>query len=269
MTPETMAEVALFCRRGDFDTVDITGGAPELNPHVGYLIQRLAGEVPRIMLRSNLTALAAEDGGDLLDIFMTHKVALVASLPATNKSETDSIRGRGVWEESIQALRMLNNLGYGVEGTGLELDIAVNPAGAFLKPKQCAEERRFKSELKAQFGVVFNSLFALANSPLGRFRRWLEESGIFDEYLTMLAAGFNPCAVQGLMCRSTVSISWDGRLFDCDFNQAEKKYLSGSPVHVSQADSWPAPGTPIATGVHCYACTAGEGFTCGGAIEGR
>jgi radical SAM/Cys-rich protein len=158
-------------------------------------------------------------------------------------------------------LRMLNRAGYGVEGSGLELNLVANPAGAFLPPSQRPLEERFRRELARKWGVTFNSLYAFANVPLGRFRRWLADSGNYDGYLKSLAGGFNPCTVAGLMCRTLLSVSWDGYLFDCDFHLAAGRHMGDRKIHVSEVREIPSPGTPIAAGEYCYACTAAAGFT--------
>jgi radical SAM/Cys-rich protein len=261
MRGETVAEVVDFARRGGFDTVDITGGAPELNPHLKDLILNLSGFVPRIMLRSNLTALTEGEGNALIELCKVHRVAMVASLPSLSQAQTESQRGRGVFGKSIATLRELNGAGYGHRGSGLELDLVSNPSGAFLPASQPQAERRFRQDLEKKWGVVFNHLYAIANVPLGRFRHWLVASGNFENYVNRLVENFNPCAANGLMCRTLVSVSWDGYLFDCDFNLASGLFLGGRKVHVSEVDGPPPPGSPIAVSDHCYACTAGPGFT--------
>jgi len=158
-------------------------------------------------------------------------------------------------------LKRLNGFGYGRQGSGLELDLVANPTGAFLPPSQCSMEKKFRSDLQRKHGIVFNHLFTFANVPLGRFRRWLENSGNLDSYLRRLACSFNQATIPGLMCRSLVSVSWDGYLYDCDFNLACGQGLAGERRHVTETNGPPAVGSPIATGDQCYACTAGTGFT--------
>jgi radical SAM/Cys-rich protein len=261
MNRQTIDEVLAYSGRAPFETVDITGGAPEMNPSLGHLIENIAPLTPRIMLRSNLTALADYQTDSLTDLCRKHRVVVVASLPSVNPSQTDSQRGKGVWEKSIHVLRKLNEIGYGHEGTGLELNLVSNPTGAFLPTRQCQAEKRFKNDLKRKWGLVFNNLFAFANVPLGRFRAWLEASGNLERYMQKLSTSFNPSTVQGLMCRTSVSVSWDGYLFDCDFNLARGAYLGARRRHISEMEGTPAPGSPIPAGDHCYACTAGSGFT--------
>ncbi len=261
MSKETMDEVAGWAGRFRFSTVDITGGAPEMNPNLGQFIESIAPLTDRVMLRSNLTALGETDSDDLLELLKELNVVIVASLPATKKGQTDSQRGAGVYDRSIAMLKRLNDLGYGQEGGRLELDFVSSPPGAFLPNSQKQVEERFKRDLKRRWGIVFNNLYTFANVPLGRFLSWLKESGNIDEYVHRLASSFNPCTIDGLMCRSLVSVSWDGFLFDCDFNLARGLYLGGRKRHVSEMAGPPEEGLPIATGDHCYACTAGSGFT--------
>jgi radical SAM/Cys-rich protein len=259
MTRETMDAVEAFARRGRFSAIDITGGAPELVPGIEGFLERLAPLAPRVLFRSNLTALA--ERADLVALLARLRVVIVASFPSLSASQTDNQRGAGVFDTSIGTLRVLNAAGFGRDGSGLELDLVSNPAGAFLPPGQAPAETRFQRELARTRGITFNHLYTLANMPLGRFRAWLTSSGNLEGYLRQLAEAFNPCTVGGLMCRNLVSVSWDGVLYDCDFNLARGLPLGGSPRHVSSAAGAPPPGTPITTGDHCYACTAGSGFT--------
>ena len=261
MDAQTVDDVVGYARRGKFETVDLTGGAPELNPLLGRLIEKLSPLAGRLVLRSNLTAIAAPEQVEILELCKRQKVVLVASLPSTHSGQTDGQRGAGVWEQSLATLRLLNRHGYGQPETGLELDLASSPAGAFLPANQEAAEKKFRLDLARRGGLVFNHLFAFTNTPLGRFRGWLEASGNLDSYLETLVRSFNPCTVDGLMCRSLVSVSWDGFLYDCDFNQAAGLPLGDRRTHVSEAVGPPEPGVAIATGEHCYACTAGSGFT--------
>jgi radical SAM/Cys-rich protein len=261
MGPETIEQVVGYAQRGGFQTVDVTGGAPEMNPHLCDLIEDIAPFAARLMLRSNLTALVDRPSDGLIELAARRGVVIVASLPASNASQTDSQRGKGVWEKSLEALRMLNAVGYGVEGSGLELDFVANPTGAFLPPSQEQAEKKFKGDLDRRWGIVFNRLYTFGNAPLGRFRKWLDETGNLDRYMECLVQAFNPCTIDGLMCRTLVSVAWDGYLYDCDFNLAQGLHLGGRKTHVSEMTGPPEPGTHIAAGDHCYACTAGSGFT--------
>ena len=259
MSRETMDAVESFAQRGGFSVIDLTGGAPELVPGIEGFLQRLAPLAPRLMFRTNLTALAGR--ADLVDLLARLRVVVVASLPSLSRSQTDAQRGYGVFEASMATLRMLNAAGYKREGSGLELDLVSNPDGASPPADQAEAEVRFHSELAETQGIAFDQLYTFANVPLGRFRSWLTTSGNLEGYLRQLAESFNPRAVSGLMCRYLVSVSWDGVLYDCDFNLARGLPLGGVRRHVSSAAGVPPPGTTIATGDHCFACTAGAGFT--------
>lgn len=261
MSQEIIEAVVAYAERAHFQNVDITGGAPEMNPHLDYLIENMASVVSRLMLRVNLTALSERNADCLLGLCKTHRVTIVASLPSLNASQTDSQRGKGVFYKSIAMLKKLNESGYGLNGTGLELNLVSNPTGAFLPAPQSQAQGKFRSDLGKKWGITFNNLHTLANVPLGRFRDWLVASGNYQPYMWKLTSGFNPCALTGLMCRTLVSISWDGYLYDCDFNQAARIPLGGVKKHVSKVDSFPPPGTAISTADHCYACTVGAGFT--------
>ncbi|MGK7344828.1 MAG: arsenosugar biosynthesis radical SAM (seleno)protein ArsS [Candidatus Nitrospinota bacterium M3_3B_026] len=267
MDGETITEVIDYARRGRFGVVDITGGAPEMNPGLPRLIEELSAFAPRIILRSNLTAISGESKDELMELLGEKKVVLFASLPSLNRQQVEAQRGAGVFDKSIRTLRALNSLGYGKEGTGLEINFASNPSGAFLPASSQGEmEKRFKAELAGKWGVTFNNLYGFANVPLGRFRSWLESTGNLERYENKLADSFNPMAVEGLMCRTQVSVAWDGFLYDCDFHIAASIPLGGEKTHVSRMPGPPEPGSPIATSDHCHACAAGAGFTCGGAI---
>jgi radical SAM/Cys-rich protein len=213
------------------------------------------------MLRTNLSALSGAARESLLALCVAHRVVLIASLPSTNPSQADAQRGAGVTETAIAVLKKLNAAGYGVEGTGLELDLVSNPVGASLPVSQESAERKFRHDLLRKWGVAFNHLYTLANAPLGRFRTWLLQTGNYERYLKMLTEGFNPSAVEGLMCRTLLSVSWAGFLYDCDFNLAAGRPHGDRKVHVSDVRELPPHGAPIAIGDYCYACTAGSGFT--------
>jgi radical SAM/Cys-rich protein len=199
MDDKTAAEIVDFARRGHFQVVDITGGAPELNSNLAPMIESLAGLAPRIMLRSNLTALTDGTRESLMELCKRHKVVLVASFPSLNKGQADSQRGKGNWQKSIAALKQLNAMGYGEAGSGLELDLVSNPVGAFLSATQEQTEKKFRQDLKARWGIVFNHLYAFSNVPLGRFRKWLIRSGNYEAYMGRLAERFNPSTLPGLI----------------------------------------------------------------------
>jgi radical SAM/Cys-rich protein len=261
MSAQTAQEVIAYAERSRFDVIDITGGAPELNPNIETLVKELSPLAPRLMIRSNLSALEERYRGEWMGLLKDHRVVIVASFPSTNEAQADSQRGRGIFQTGLDTLRKLNAMGYGQDGTGLELDLVSNPTGAFLPAPQGQMEQRFREILTKKWGIVFNHLYSFANAPLGRFRQWLLQSENLESYLQRLASSFNPCAVEGLMCRTLVSVSWDGILYDCDFNLARDLPMGGRRTHVSHMEGPPEPGSPIAVGDHCYTCTAGAGFT--------
>ncbi len=261
MNSKTADLIVDYAKRSCFEIIDITGGAPELNKNLVSLIERLSPLASRIMVRSNLSALNDGRRDHLFELFKEHRVVIVASFPSLNESQTESQRGQGIFRMSIDALKKLNSLGYGQKGTDLELNLVSNPSGAFLPSSQTETQKRFRQVMMKKWGIVFNNLFTFANVPLGRFRQWLLQSGNLENYIEKLASSFNPCAVEGVMCRTMISISWDGYLYDCDFNLAKGLYMGGRKTHITEMDGLPETGSPIAVADHCYTCTAGTGFT--------
>lgn len=261
MSAETVEAVIACAERIRFAVIDITGGAPELLPQLPRLVSGLAPLATKLIVRTNLTALLRPEAAALPELYRRNRVVIVASLPAVNAGQTEAQRGSGVWDSCIAMLKRLNELGYGVAGSGLELDLVANPTGAFLPAEQQQTERRFHKDLGRRYGVVFTSLFTFANAPLGRFLGWLEVSGNLESYRRKLSESFNPLTIPGLMCRSLVSVDWNGFMFDCDFNLAAGLHHGDQLLHISQLTELPAAGTPIPVGDHCYACTAGSGFT--------
>lgn len=260
MAPETMDAIVDFASRVRFRTIDVTGGSPELVPHIDDFLARLATCTDRLMFRTNLVALRNEEGARLMRLCRDLRAVLVASLPSPDAALADSQRGSGVWKKSVEVLKELNGLGYGRPGSGLELDLAANPTEA----SPSSDQERPESEYRRVLGeseVVFSSLFVFANVPLGRFRSRLESAGGLGAYVSDLAGQFNPSAVPKLMCRSLISVSWDGFLYDCDFNLAARLHHGSAKTHVSQMSASPMVGVPIPTGDHCFACAAGAGFT--------
>jgi radical SAM/Cys-rich protein len=263
-------ETAQLCidalSRTDIPTVDITGGAPELNENFRWLVERSRALGRHVMDRCNLSVLLLAPQADLADFLARHRVEVVASLPYFRPSQTDAQRGEGVFEKSIAGLRKLNALGYGHEGSGLELNLVHNPVGAFLPPKQEAIEAQFRRELQ-RLGVVFNRLYTITNMPISRFLEFLVLSGNYEGYMERLANAFNPAAAAGVMCRYTLSVGWDGMLYDCDFNQMLDLPLGyGAPQHIRDFDPDRLNSRRIVTANHCYGCTAGAGSSCGGAV---
>src|SRR3954469_5391482 len=250
-------------------TVDITGGAPELNPHFRYLVEEAIKRGKHVMDRCNLTVLLTGPCRDLPQWFAERGVEGGCSLPHYRKRNTDLQRGEGTFEKSIEALARLNAVGYGDGDPRRRLTLVHNPAGAFLAGDQASMEREWKEGLAANHGVSFDALIALNNMPISRFLEWLENSGNLERYMELLVNAYNPAAVQGLMCRNTLSVGWDGRIFDCDFNQMlelEARYADGRPAHIRDFDAARLAGRSIVTAQHCFGCTAGAGSSCGGAI---
>jgi radical SAM/Cys-rich protein len=268
MTRETAEQCLAALAQTDIPTVDITGGAPELNPHFRWLVEQSRRLERHVMDRCNLTVLLLPSQQDLAGFLAAHQVEIIASLPYYRAPQTDAQRGDGVFDKSIKAIRLLNRLGYGQDGSGLVLNLVYNPVGAFLPPKQEPTEALFKRELAARFGVTFNRLYTITNMPISRFLEFLVESGNYEGYMERLANAFNPAAAAGVMCRSTLSIGWDGRLYDCDFNQMlELPVDHGAPSHIRNFDPARLHRRHIVTRNHCYGCTAGSGSSCGGAVS--
>ena len=267
MSRETAEQCMAALATTDIPAVDITGGAPELNPNFRWLVEQARGLNRHVMDRCNLTVLLLPSQRDLAEFLAAHQVEIVASLPYYRASQTDAQRGDGVFDKSIEAIRMLNRLGYGQEGSGLALDLVYNPVGAFLPPKQEPTEALFKRELSTRFGITFNRLYTITNMPISRFLEFLVESGNYAGYMERLANAFSPAAATGVMCRSTLSVGWDGTLYDCDFNQMlELPVDHGTPAHIRDFEPARLHRRRIVTRNHCYGCTAGSGSSCGGAV---
>lgn len=267
MTRETAELVIAALQKFRIPTVDITGGAPELNPSFRYLVTRARALGAHVIVRHNLTVMFEPDQEDLPEFFRDHSVEVVSSLPYFLAEQTDAQRGRGVFEKSIEALRRLNAVGYGIAGSGLILDLVYNPVGAFLPPPQTSIEADFKRELATRYRLSFNHLYTITNMPIRRFLDYLRRSGNEERYLRKLVEAFNPGTVQGLMCRTLVSVDWTGRLYDCDFNQMlELGVAPELPQTIADFDPEIFARRRIMTGAHCFGCTAGSGSSCGGAV---
>ncbi len=265
MTHETARACMRALAASDIPVVDITGGAPELNPNFRWLVEESRRLGRQVLDRSNLTVLLLPSQADLGAFLAEHRVEVVASLPSVGAAQTDAQRGDGIFDRSIEALRALNALGYGSEGTGLTLNLVTNPVGAFLPGSQASLEAHFKTKLAREHGVVFNRLYTLTNMPISRFLEYLIESGNYDRYMERLVAAFNPRAVDGLMCRTTLSVGWDGTLYDCDFNQMlELAVGPRSARSIHEFDPAALARRRVVTGKHCFGCTAGAGSSCGG-----
>lgn len=267
MDAETISLCLDVLQRHDIGTLDITGGAPEMNPGFRDLVRGAAGFGRRIIDRCNLTILVAPGFDDLPEFLAGHRVDIVASLPCYLESNVDKQRGDGVFQRSLEALRRLNRLGYGIEGSPLRLTLVFNPVGPSLPPPQQKLAADYRRELRTRYGIEFTELYTITNMPISRFLDDLLTAGRFQEYLEKLVAAFNPATVPGLMCRTTLSVDWTGRLFDCDFNQMLDLPVAPSvPQHIREFALAPLSSRPIATARHCFGCTAGAGSSCGGSV---
>lgn len=266
MGADIMDQIAGFLTRHPDLTLDITGGCPEMNPDFRYLIELTEGLTSRRMLRSNLVIMAERGREWLPEFCRSHKLTIIGSMPCYLEENVDRQRGSGVYQKSVQVLKQLNNLGYGTE---LELNLVYNPGGDFVPGSQKGLEAAYKTELSGNHGIAFNHLFTITNAPVGRFREQLEADGTYADYLRMLAGRFNPEAAGNIMCRSLVSVDWQGKIYNCDFNQAlgmQVTALDGSGITISELDDAELNGKKIRLSQHCYSCTAGEGSSCTGAL---
>jgi radical SAM/Cys-rich protein len=267
MERDTIDLIIKMVERWSIPGVDLTGGSPELNPHYEYLVERLDQLGANILTRCNLTILLEPGKEHLAEFYRDHQVELVCSLPYYQADLVDRLRGPGVFEKSLEALRRLNRVGYGEPGSDLRLNLMYNPAGAYLPPEQGPLEKQFRREMVERHGIYFHQLLTLLNMPIGRFKEFLERSRNYDRYMGQLVSGFNPATVPALMCRTLISVAWDGRLFDCDFNQAlDQPLLEGLPRTIGDFDLPTLATRPIRLGDHCYGCTAGLGSSCGGRL---
>ena len=268
MTMETMLQCLDVLKNNPYlKTVDLTGGAPEMNPAFRWFVEEIKKLDRHIIVRCNLTIiLANKKFADLPNFYKLHQLEVVSSLPFYTQDRTDRQRGNGVFEDSIKALQMLNKAGYGMEGTGLILNLVYNPAGAFLPPVQGALEKEYKAALMDKYHISFNQLYAITNLPISRFLDYLLQTGNYEKYMEKLVAAYNPIAAANVMCRNTVSVGWDGYLYDCDFNQMLDLKLIGSFNHIAHFSREQLDNRKIIIGQHCYGCTAGAGSSCGGAV---
>ena len=263
-------------KQHNVQTLDLTGGAPELMPHFRYLVKAARELGVTVIDRCNLTILNEPGQEDLAQFLADHKVEVVASLPCYSEENVDSQRGKGVFESSIEGLQKLNALGYGLEGNGLDnpalpLNLVYNPGGAFLPPGQVELEAAYKEKLGAEHNIQFNNLFTITNMPISRFGAVLLAQGEFNEYMNLLKDSYSPANLAGVMCLNTVSVGWEGNLYDCDFNQMLEMPLTGndaaSGYHLRDLLDSDLKGLPIKVADHCYGCTAGQGSSCGGALD--
>ncbi len=267
--PREVAErvIELLALSPAVETLDLTGGAPELNPSFRWIVSEARRLGRHVIDRCNLTVLYERDQEDLGDFLAANRVHVIASLPCYGEENVDKQRGNGAFQKSIRALRQLNALGYG--RSGLQLDLVYNPIGGFLPPEQSGLEVRYKDELQRHFGVRFDRLLTITNMPIKRFAVWLEKAGQLEAYMSLLVNHFSPATVAGLMCRSLVSIGWDGRVYDCDFNQMLDVPIGAPRIRtvwdLANLDS--LTDAKVATGAHCFGCTAGAGSSCSGAMQ--
>ena len=266
MTRETMQLCLDSLAQTDIPTVDLTGGAPEMNPDFRWFVEEISKLGRKVLVRCNLTIIVANKKyHDLPEFFKKHGVEVVSSLPFYSADKTDRQRGEGVFEDSIRALRMLNAVGYGQQDSGLVLNLVYNPSGAFMPGPQAALQQQFKRALSKDFDIVFNELFAITNIPVSRFLDYLIESKNYAGYMEKLVTAFNPVAAVGVMCRNTISVGWDGGLYDCDFNQMLDLTVASPVQHIRDFDATTLGQRTIVLNQHCYGCTAGTGSSCGGA----
>ncbi len=268
MTRETMQQCLEVIRNTGAHTLDLTGGAPEMNPDFRWFVEEAAkAGIADFIVRSNLTIIRANKKyNDLPGFFARYNVHVVSSLPHYTRGKTDKQRGSGVFDKSIQALKDLNKVGYGMPGSGLALDLVYNPSGAFLPGDQAALEADFKKALREDFGIEFNSLFTITNLPIARFLDYLVASENYEDYMTALVDAYNPAAVRNVMCTNTISVSWDGWLYDCDFNQMLGLKVGSRVKHISEFREDLLQDRDIVISQHCYGCTAGAGSSCQGAV---
>ncbi|MBP2665909.1 MAG: radical SAM/Cys-rich domain protein [Firmicutes bacterium] len=265
-----MEDLLAFADRSGVKEIDITGGAPETNPHLAEFIRRLRRieTVERILLRTNLAILEEPGYEAYPELFARHNVEVVASMPCYLEENVEAQRGKGVHPRNIRILKKLNLLGYGMEGSTLKLHLVYNPLGNFLPALQSELEADYKEHLRKIYGISFHTLFTITNMPIGRFRAQLVKQGLLENYQALLASSFNRCNLEAVMCRSLISIDWRGKVFDCDFNQALGMPLKGG-LNISRIDPGALTGQTVVTGNHCYACVAGSGSSCQGNLADK
>ncbi len=270
MQAGTVQQVLAFLETSRIPRLDLTGGAPEMNPHFRTLVADARALGVHVMDRCNLTILEEPGHESLADFLAGHGVEVIASLPCYLEDNVNAQRGKGVFGASIRALKRLNRLGYGREGSDLVLNLVYNPIGPSLPPPQHALEAAYKKELKARHGIVFNDLFTITNMPIKRFGSMLVSKGQFNDYMRLLKENHEQANLETVMCRNLISVDWQGYVYDCDFNQmlGLSMRVNGSPrVHISELKGREMAGIPIAVLDHCYGCTAGQGSSCGGALS--
>jgi radical SAM/Cys-rich protein len=267
MTKATIEACLDVLQKHKIPTLDITGGAPEMIPDFRYFVTEARKIGVKIIARHNLTVMFEPNQEDLPEFFANNRIEVVSSLPYFLPQQTDAQRGTGVFDKSVEAIKRLNAVGYGIENTNLILNLVYNPVGAFLPPPQAAIEIDFKREMKTRYDLHFNNLYTITNMPIARFLDYLRRSGNEEKYMQKLVQAFNPSAVEGLMCRNTLSVDWTGKLFDCDFNQMLEMPVSEKlPQTIFDFKPEKFFGREIKTAAHCFGCTAGAGSSCGGTV---
>lgn len=268
MTKDTMLQCLKVIKTTGAHTLDLTGGAPEMNPYFRWFVEEASkAGIQDLIVRSNLTIIRANKSYfDLPEFFKKHQIHVVSSMPHWTKGKTDKQRGNGVFETSIEALRSLNAIGYGMPESKLRLDLVYNPSGAFLPANQSSMEQDFKLALQNDFNIHFHNLFAITNLPISRFLDYLIASDNYEDYMHALVEAYNPEAVKHVMCTNTLSVSWDGYLYDCDFNQMLELPVNSKIKHISEYNEALLNNRNIITSQHCYGCTAGAGSSCQGSI---
>ncbi|MDH5378477.1 MAG: arsenosugar biosynthesis radical SAM protein ArsS [Gammaproteobacteria bacterium] len=269
MSKEVIDQVLAFAFRAGVNALDLTGGAPELNPHFRYMVSQAREAGIKVMDRCNLTILNEPGQEDLAQFLAQHQVEVVASLPCYSESNVDEQRGKGVFEGSIEGLKKLNQLGYGKPDSVLILNLVYNPVGPHLPPSQSALQADYKKQLDDQFGIQFNQLFTITNMPIKRFGSTLISRGQFEDYMNLLKENFSQTNLEGVMCKTLISVDWQGYVYDCDFNQMlelSSKIGTRKKTHISELVPEELEKSSIVVADHCYACTAGQGSSCGGAL---
>ena len=266
MIKEVLLQCLEAAKTATIHTVDLTGGAPEMNPDFRLFVAEMSQLGKKVIVRSNLTILTYKKYLDIPQFYADNKVTVVSSMPCYSKDNVDKQRGDGVFERSIKALQRLNEVGYGKKDSGLELDLVFNPGGASLPPEQTALELDYKRELKELFKIEFNSLYTITNLPISRFLDFLIKEEKYEEYMNKLIESFNPIAAEEVMCRNTISVGWDGKLFDCDFNQMLELGVASSSQNIKDFNKEELTNRNIILGQHCYGCTAGSGSSCQGSL---
>ena len=262
MARDNVERVLCFLKKSNIGILDVTGGAPELNPHFRYLVEETRRQGSHVLVRTNLTVLFEKGMEDLTDFYADNSVELVASLPCHTEGHTGTVRGQGSFQKSVKALQRLNRIGYGRGASEKRLNLVYNPAGAFLAPRQEILESHYKHELRRKFGILFDRLYTVTNMPVGRFRDHLIRTNTLNRYMEKLASAFNPQTLDGLMCRHLINVRWDGMLFDCDFNQVLGLAVDDDcPQHIRDFNHSKLARREITVSDHCYGCAADQGST--------